>query len=152
MAEMRYDAEWDCISASDCGAPHGRDRIWITFADADKFKRKNGRTSGAGWWEWSTGQIEASRNSNGTWELQPSRIIRDFRRRADDPTDSGTWWKADWKDQFEAFRRMDDGISAGLDDAAAVRSLGKSLVPQIAEWIGKRIIAAEKSPIEPEAH
>src|SRR6185437_8475680 len=51
MAEMRYDAEWDCISASDAGAPHGRDRIWIAFADADKFKWQDGSTSCAGWWE-----------------------------------------------------------------------------------------------------
>lgn len=29
LAEMGYDAEWCCISASDTGAPHKRDRIWI---------------------------------------------------------------------------------------------------------------------------
>jgi site-specific DNA-cytosine methylase len=144
MAEMRYDAEWDCISASDLGAPHGRDRIWITFADADEFKRKNGRTTGARWWEWSACQIEEARDANGAWQLQPPRIIGDIRRRDDDSTDSGTRWQADWKDQFEAFRRMDDGIPAGLDDAAAVRSLGNSLLPQIAEWIGRRIIEGEE--------
>lgn len=29
LAAMGYDAEWGCISAGDCGAPHERDRIWI---------------------------------------------------------------------------------------------------------------------------
>lgn len=29
MAEIGYDAEWDCIPASAVGAPHRRDRIWI---------------------------------------------------------------------------------------------------------------------------
>lgn len=29
LAEMGYDAQWACISASDTGAPHQRDRIWI---------------------------------------------------------------------------------------------------------------------------
>lgn len=29
LAEMGYDAQWACLSASDCGAPHIRDRIWI---------------------------------------------------------------------------------------------------------------------------
>ena len=142
MAEMRYDSEWDCISASDIGAPHGRDRIWITFTDADKFKWQDGSTSCAGWWEWSPSEIETSRDPYGAWQLQPPRIIGDFRRRTNDSVDSGTWWKTDWQAQFEAFRRMDDGIPAGLDDAAAVRALGKSLVPQIAEWIGRRIIEA----------
>lgn len=29
LAEIGNDAEWDCIPASDCGAPHGRPRVWI---------------------------------------------------------------------------------------------------------------------------
>jgi DNA (cytosine-5)-methyltransferase 1 len=34
LAESRYDAEWDCISAAEVGAPHKRDRIWIFATDA----------------------------------------------------------------------------------------------------------------------
>jgi site-specific DNA-cytosine methylase len=29
LAEIGYDAEWACVKASDVGAPHRRDRIWI---------------------------------------------------------------------------------------------------------------------------
>jgi len=29
LAEIGYDAEWMCLSAGECGAPHRRDRIWI---------------------------------------------------------------------------------------------------------------------------
>ena len=29
LAEIRYDAEWFCITAASIGAPHERDRIWI---------------------------------------------------------------------------------------------------------------------------
>lgn len=36
LAESRYDAEWDCISAFDVGAPHQRDRIWIVATDASE--------------------------------------------------------------------------------------------------------------------
>jgi len=28
LAQIGYDAEWDCIPASAAGAPHGRDRVW----------------------------------------------------------------------------------------------------------------------------
>lgn len=42
MAAIRYDAEWDCISAADAGAPHGRPRVWIVFADADRLKQEGG--------------------------------------------------------------------------------------------------------------
>lgn len=30
LAALRYNAEWDCIPASAVGAPHVRDRVWIT--------------------------------------------------------------------------------------------------------------------------
>ena len=29
LAECRYDAEWNCLQASDVGLPHARERIWI---------------------------------------------------------------------------------------------------------------------------
>jgi DNA (cytosine-5)-methyltransferase 1 len=34
LAAMGYDAEWGCISAADCGAPHERERIWIVAYSA----------------------------------------------------------------------------------------------------------------------
>ena len=30
LAQIGYDAEWECIPASAIGAPHRRDRIWLT--------------------------------------------------------------------------------------------------------------------------
>lgn len=29
LAQVGYDAEWHCISASELGAPHHRDRVWV---------------------------------------------------------------------------------------------------------------------------
>ena len=29
LAQMGYDAQWCCLSAAECGAPHRRNRIWI---------------------------------------------------------------------------------------------------------------------------
>ncbi|WP_082118809.1 DNA cytosine methyltransferase [Pseudomonas veronii] len=49
LAEMGYDASWCLVSASDCGAPHQRDRIWIVA------------------------------NANGSREPQPARIKQDIR-------------------------------------------------------------------------
>lgn len=37
LASLGYAVEWDCLSAADVGAPHGRDRLWIvayTMGDA----------------------------------------------------------------------------------------------------------------------
>ena len=36
LAEMGYDSQWCIVSASDCGAPHQRDRIWIVANDSHK--------------------------------------------------------------------------------------------------------------------
>lgn len=41
LAEMGYDAQWCCISASDTGAPHKRDRIWLVASDAEREPMRN---------------------------------------------------------------------------------------------------------------
>lgn len=39
LAAHGYDAQWLCLSAAQCGAPHVRDRIWI-LAYADSHRRQ----------------------------------------------------------------------------------------------------------------
>ena len=41
LAEMGYDAQWCCISASDTGAPHKRDRIWLVASDTEREPMRN---------------------------------------------------------------------------------------------------------------
>lgn len=41
LAAMGYDAEWLCLSASDCGAPHKRDRIWLVASDPKREPLRN---------------------------------------------------------------------------------------------------------------
>lgn len=36
LASLGFDAEWDCISAAEVGAPHKRDRMWILAAHSDR--------------------------------------------------------------------------------------------------------------------
>lgn len=40
--------------------------------------------------------------------------------------------------------RMDDGVSTPLDRRLRTEALGNSIVPQIAEWVGRRILEAEE--------
>lgn len=47
LTKMGYDAEWGCVSASDCGACHSRERIWIV-AHADSIRLQGGAISGGG--------------------------------------------------------------------------------------------------------
>lgn len=148
VAEIGGDAEWDCISASDVGAPHGRDRVWIAIANPDKLKRSNERGSGHGWWLWSQKEIAEARDANGSWQLQPPRLLGNIRRRIADAARSRAWWSRDWQSQFEAFRRMDDGVPTRLDRStvsSAVARLGNAVVPQIPELIGHAILEAERA-------
>lgn len=148
VAEDRLDAEWDCISAGDLGAPHGRDRVWITLADPDKLKRTQRCSKGAGWWLWSTEEIGAARDPNGVWQLEPPRLLGDIRRRIDDADRARTRWADNWQEKFEALRRMDDGVPTRLDRSAvanAVKRLGNAVVPEIPEIIGRAILAAQEA-------
>ena len=148
VAQDGYDAEWDCISASDAGAPHGRDRVWITLTDPNKLERSPGSQPGFGWWQWSASEIEEACDANGLWQLQPPRLLGDIRRRVDNATREGTCWASDWQTQFEAFRGMDDGIPDGLDKSeasAAVKALGNTLVPQVPEIIGRAIMSYQSA-------
>jgi len=145
VAENGLDAEWDCISADDVGAPHGRDRVWIILADADERQQTRRRCEGSGWWLWGSSEIAAARDANGQWKLQPPRLLGEIRRRVDNATRGRAWWQCDWQTQFEAFRRMDDGLPDGLDHSPntfAVGALGNTLVPEIPEIIGEVVMSA----------
>lgn len=47
LAEIRYDAKWVCVRASDAGAPHKRER-WFALAYPASAKCRGGREAGAG--------------------------------------------------------------------------------------------------------
>lgn len=143
LAADGYDAEWDCISASDVGAPHGRPRIWIAATDANSEQRPNRGYSPLRWWEWSTKEAEApASNADGQRELQPPRLLGHIRRWLVDGT-ARAFWASDWEAKFEALRGMDDGIPTRLDRSRVSKSiahLGNAVVPQIPEMIGRAIL------------
>ena len=136
MATDRYDAEWDCISASDAGAPHGRPRIWIAFTDTDSEQRPPGSYSSVRWWERSAQEAAQA--------PEPPRYLGSIWRQLVDGV-ARTFWADDWEAKFETFRRMDDGIPTRLDldrEAAAIPALGNTVVPHIPEMWGRAILSA----------
>lgn len=97
LAEIGYDAEWDCLPAAAVGARHLRARVWILAYP-----------SGLG---------------------PPTQALQ-FQQ----PQRSG-WW-----DTEPGLERVADGIPRRLVEPRD-RALGNAVVPQVAEWVGRRIMA-----------
>lgn len=147
MAAYRYDAEWDCISASDAGAPHGRPRIWIAFTDANSKQRPDWRSASLRWWQWRAQEAAQARShAHGQRELEPPRLLGDIWRWLVHGA-SGAFWSDHWQAKFEALRGMDDGLPTRLDRAlvaAAIGPLGNTVLPQIPEAWGRAINAEQE--------
>lgn len=110
LAALGYDAEWDCFPASDFGAPHQRQRIWIV-ANADG-ERGTGLVAGGN-----------TRSNGQRWTFGAA----DLQCIADHPFEPGDRWPK------PLLRRGMDGIPGRVD---RVRALGNAVVPHVAEWIG----------------
>jgi DNA (cytosine-5)-methyltransferase 1 len=126
LAACGYDAEWDCIPASAVGAPHRRDRVWLVAYpggdDGGPWGQGRPTPSGAGE-SVAVGALQVA-DADGESQGWPA-IARPERHQ----------WLVE-----PNVGRVAHGIPARVD---RLRSLGNALVPQIAEWLGRRIIEHE---------
>jgi DNA (cytosine-5)-methyltransferase 1 len=157
LAACGYDAEWDCIPASAVGAPHRRDRVWLVA-----YAQRGGRTgrphlvgrddpaghpsirgegpgdaagghspTGVGVVADANGSPGSAAGSAGEAVSRPGTLERSGRRGGG----SGDCWAVE-----PDVGRVAHGIPARVE---RLRALGNALVPQIAEWLGRRILEAE---------
>jgi DNA (cytosine-5)-methyltransferase 1 len=138
LAEMGYDAQWCVVSASDCGAPHKRDRIWI-LAHAAQL-HSNGSNDHAGI---SMGRKQIPEFGNSGWEkcVANASSIGQPRQRQ-------SWFSGDPAEKREgetdhAFAercrniwgvepgmgRVADGVAARVD---RLKAIGNGQVPAVA--------------------
>jgi len=160
LAEMGYDAEWFCVPASAFGAPHLRWRMFIVaYTECESLRQQQ---RGVGWASWpdpSQPSVDGSPQSvadscgegcpggeecnlcEKAWKLSQRRS--DTHGRCDyvrgrDPRRNGKGEPSGWWSIEPPVGRVADGVPGRVD---SLRSLGNAVVPQIAEWIGHRIIA-----------
>ena len=97
LAEMGYDAQWCIVSASDCGAPHQRERCWVVAHD------------------------------NGTWQSQPAGQQQECRmgieQRCEDvaDTDEGGRFRRPGPSGAQGRTEPKDGSVSVLADAVRER-------------------------------
>ena len=123
LADIGFDAEWQVLPAAAFGAPHARHRVWIVaYAQHPDTHCKRLHRAGADAARQS-GKVqpryEQGRIFGSVGEALPRSIL-------------GSWWETEPR-----VGRLANGVSSRLD---RLRGLGNAVVPQVAEWIGRRII------------
>lgn len=112
LSTSGFDAEWEVLPAAVFGAPQRRERVFIV----------------------------AYRSSTGkSAELEPSREGRTPLEFGGFYSNPPEYDSRQWKSEPESpMVRVADGVPAELD--ARIKQLGNAVVPQVAEWIGRRIV------------
>jgi len=131
LAQSGYDAEWNCIPAAAFGAPHLRWRLFlVAYPSSERCQEQRelpGRVPQA------VGSCEAFSDSDCERRIRGPRIFKAPRQTREFPTEgSDAWWTAE-----PELGRMAHGVPDRVD---RLRAIGNAVVPQIAEWIGKRIL------------
>jgi len=146
ISEVGYDAEWHCISASELGAHHHRDRVWIIAYPNDTAKHSDSRGG-------SCGETSKERNyvsglypdvanaisirQQGQGQLKQSLFAEAYRKGETVNAFAGGTpeiWKAE-----PDLGRVADGVPNRVD---RLTRLGNAVVPQIPEIIGRAIMEA----------
>jgi DNA (cytosine-5)-methyltransferase 1 len=163
LAEIGFDAEWFCLRASDVGAPHRRERVFILAYPARRGQREQRGAAQSG-----DGRHPDGGDTGG--RLDDTAVAR-LEGHQPSPSDQGhlhgrlagpTRWPARpgepqhaWEPPRVLPRRArgpqpgvggsPDGLSAGLDGHRNRRqrlaSLGNSVVPAVAEVVAWRVRA-----------
>jgi DNA (cytosine-5)-methyltransferase 1 len=147
LAALGYDAEWECISAADVGAPHLRNRVWIvgyrqefgapraisdTERDRLRFKRQRDGQQYCEPWAAEPrhdGAEEHVADADNAGREQQWRAFSAGPEHA--PVERSSWWRTE-----PDVGRVAHGIPARVD---RLRALGNAIVPQVAEWVGNQL-------------
>lgn len=123
LAEIGYHAEWECLPAAAFGADHQRDRVFLLAYPVQEqrqfFRSRESPSEKGQLWKISN----PWRKERHQWIGESKRLRADSLRRA---AESG-------------ILGMVDGLPAQLDRLGC---LGNAVVPQVAQWIGERILEA----------
>ena len=147
LAACGYDAEWNCIPAAAVGAPHIRDRVFIlAYPQVGGLERgSNGHILHSTPSAYRKGQSagSGSRGCEGDVAdaddagLAQRQILRCNAAAQFEAIKRGSG--SDWLSEPNVGRVV-DGVPSRVD---RLRSLGNAVVPQVAEWIGRRIMEAD---------
>jgi DNA (cytosine-5)-methyltransferase 1 len=173
LAESGYDAEWDCLPAAAFGAPHIRDRVFVLAYPRGARRREDPGGApgdeGADAGRAAADDHELDGDGEGDRAGDVAYADREPRQRAGagrgakgaEPSHGGTrtlahsyrqppiWAsvarpeRAPWPPE-PGVGRMAHGVPHRVD---RLRVLGNGVVPQVAEWLGRRILDYEQERV-----
>jgi DNA (cytosine-5)-methyltransferase 1 len=160
LASSGYDAEWDCIPAAAVGAPHRRDRLFLV-AYTDRPARRRAPRNAFGRTRVSSVRRRAPQSrrcrgalayANGLGRPEQQRLSSPSGRHGEPDADgrgprihgrrpeaSGDCWAAE-----PDVGRVAYGVPARVD---RLRGLGNAVVPQVAEHVGRLVVAADRERV-----
>jgi DNA (cytosine-5)-methyltransferase 1 len=136
LADVGYDADWDCIPAAALGAPHLRARIFILAYPSGGRRPGNDLRPGR---HPIGSSREALADTNGARQSHaPGSSGQEAGRRPILGADDAERWAYRWPAE-PAVGRVADGVPDGMD---RLHALGNACVPQVVELIGRRMMEA----------
>lgn len=163
ISSLGYDAEWHCIPASELGAHHHRDRIWIIC-----YPRKEVLLEDSRYGEWRDSKsVIGGENTQGKRECDPGSIGRSSQNVADalyKRLQRGIHRRQEsqWEGKLGHFRRSSSThgqptknewdiephvgrVANGVPSRShRLKCLGNAVVPPIPELIGRAIYENNK--------
>jgi len=137
LASLGYDAQWHCLQASDFGAPHIRDRVFIIATLSDTLRPECKSGTGRRGVRQGDSDLADTEDSNGRSDSGDKTTRRENRYQKPGKSTCHGVPGNDWWSVEPNVGRVAHGVPARVD---RLRGLGNAVVPQIAEWIGRRII------------
>lgn len=134
LADLRYDAKWTCVRASDVGAPHRRERVFIVATDTHRHPAGRKRSAAPGTEERDAGRGEAelhhrpadeARGRSAGMKLLPTPTSRD--------------WKDGWGPNLNV------PVNSLLGRVAWTLP-SRELLPTPTAWLGRRPIQSVGDP------
>ena len=125
LSGIGFNAEWELISACAFGAPHPRQRLFIVAYSNEQRPQGGGAKGNSGNDKMGGGR------QNRQDDLRTIALTGCSQRRSH------------WNDE-PRMGRMVNGPSTALD-RSRLKALGNAVVPQVAEWIGRRIVEADNA-------
>ena len=140
FCSVGYCAEWHCIPANAVGAPHQRDRVWITarrYADSNCQSTSAQHDEASGVPEYLAHAHKQRLEGRLRKILQECSSERAARARGPRERRLSNIW-----DSEPRVGRVANGIPRRVD---RLRQLGNAVVPQIPELIGRTILEVEET-------